>query len=425
MSLRSYSDAKILRLGAITLVLMLLVMAAAFNLSKFPGFGGSLYRAEFKDASGLHQGNMVQVAGMRVGRVKEIELETQQGAGDLRGRPRRRVRHREPGLDRGAQPARREVPRAVAGRVRPARRGRRDPGRPHPVGVRHRRRLRRPDDDHRADRHRPAPAGAQRRRPTPWTPPARTSRPACEGISRLSQTVASRDEEIQSLLASSRNVSEVLADRSQDIVQLMDRSDLVFQELQKRKAAIHRLLVNARILADELRGLAEDNQAQIGPALREVDDLLDLLISQGEGAQGHPGGRRALRLDPRQHHRHRPLVRRLRLQPGRHPDRRVPARPPRNGRVTPHAEPGQRTRARRRGGGAAAHRDVLHVPRRRGDPHRHRALPARGQRLQGHRRPGPRRQRRPGDRGDPRGQLGARRDGVRREVPAARPTPRP
>ena len=101
-----------------------------------------------------------------------------------------------------------------------------------------------------------------------------------EGISRLSQTVASRDEEIQSLLASSRNVSEVLADRSQDIVQLMDRSDLVFQELRKRKAAIHRLLVNARILADELRGLAEDNQAQIGPALREVDDLMDLLISK-------------------------------------------------------------------------------------------------------------------------------------------------
>jgi phospholipid/cholesterol/gamma-HCH transport system substrate-binding protein len=58
----------------------------------------------------------------------------------------------------------------------------------------------------------------------------------------------------------------------------MDRSDLVFQELQRRKAAIHRLLVNARILADELRGLARDNQAEIGPALQEVDDLLDMLI---------------------------------------------------------------------------------------------------------------------------------------------------
>ena len=51
--MKRYSEAQILRLGAITLVMMLLVMAAAFNLSKFPGFGGDLYRAEFADASGL------------------------------------------------------------------------------------------------------------------------------------------------------------------------------------------------------------------------------------------------------------------------------------------------------------------------------------------------------------------------------------
>ena len=68
-SSRTYTDARILRLGAITIVVMLLVMAAAFNLSQFPGFKGSTYRAEFSDASGLHVGNMVQVGGMRVGRV--------------------------------------------------------------------------------------------------------------------------------------------------------------------------------------------------------------------------------------------------------------------------------------------------------------------------------------------------------------------
>ena len=50
-----------MRRGAITLVVMLLVMAAAFNLSQFPGFKGSSSRAEFTDASGIHKGNMVQV----------------------------------------------------------------------------------------------------------------------------------------------------------------------------------------------------------------------------------------------------------------------------------------------------------------------------------------------------------------------------
>jgi len=279
MFLRSYSDAKILRFGAVTLVLMLLVMAAAFNLSKFPGFGGSLYRAEFKDASGLHQGNMVQVAGMRVGRVKEIELETNKVLVTFE------VDH---GVEFGSESrASVEVLNLLGEKyleLSPAGSGQ--------LGE---------DDVIPVDRTQSAYdivgvfgdlTTTTERIDTEQLQKALNVvsstmnaagpdiQASMEGISRLSQAVASRDEEIQTLLESSRNVSEVLADRSQDIVQLMDRSDLVFQELQKRKAAIHRLLVNARILADELRGLAEDNQAQIGPALREVNDLLDLLISK-------------------------------------------------------------------------------------------------------------------------------------------------
>ncbi len=161
-----------------------------------------------------------------------------------------------------------------------------------------------------------------------------------EGISRLSQTVASRDEEIQTLLASSRSVSEVLADRSEDIVQLMDRSDLVFQELQQAQGgdppAAGQRPDPGRRAARPGRGQPGADRARPARGQRPAGPA-DL---QGEGAQGHPGGRRPLRLDPRQHHRHRPVVRRLRLQPGRHPDRRVPARPPRNGRVTAHARPG-------------------------------------------------------------------------------------
>src|SRR6476619_53858 len=73
--MRRYTDTQILRLGAITVVVMLVVMAAAFNLSKFPGFGGDTYQAYFADASGLHKGNMVQVGGIRAGRVQDLELD--------------------------------------------------------------------------------------------------------------------------------------------------------------------------------------------------------------------------------------------------------------------------------------------------------------------------------------------------------------
>ena len=73
--MRGASDARVLRWGAISVMLLLLIMAAAFNLSKFPGFSGGKYRAEFSDASGIRKGNMVQVAGMRVGRVADVTLE--------------------------------------------------------------------------------------------------------------------------------------------------------------------------------------------------------------------------------------------------------------------------------------------------------------------------------------------------------------
>jgi phospholipid/cholesterol/gamma-HCH transport system substrate-binding protein len=279
MSLRSYSDARILRLGAITVVLLMLVTVAAFNLSKFPGFGGSLHRAKFTDASGLHAGNMVQVGGIRVGRVNDVTLETGKVLVTFE------VDH---GVEFGTESrASIEVLNLLGEKyleLTPAGSGQ--------LGE---------DDVIPTDRTESAydivgvfgdlTTTTERidtdRLEKALDVVADTVNEAgpqvhasMTGISRLSRTVAARDQEIQTLLQGSRNVSKVLADRGQDIVRLMDRSDLVFRELERRKQAIHRLLVNARVLADELRGLAEDNRAQMAPALKEVDDLLDLLISK-------------------------------------------------------------------------------------------------------------------------------------------------
>ena len=69
-----HTQASIMRLGTISLVVLLVVMAAAFNLQKFPGFRGTYYHVQLTDASGLHKGNMVQIAGIRVGRVDGIHI---------------------------------------------------------------------------------------------------------------------------------------------------------------------------------------------------------------------------------------------------------------------------------------------------------------------------------------------------------------
>ena len=279
---RSYSDARILRLGVITVVVMLVVMAAAFNLSRFPGFRGSTYRAEFSDASGLHRGNIVQVGGIRVGRVQDVGLEdsntvvvTFEVDNDV-----------ELGTESRASI---EVLNLLGEKyldVQPAGSGELTA-----------------DDVIPVDRTEAAydivgvfgdlTTTTERidtdRLSTALDVVADTTNEAApeieqsfRGIARLSQSVASRDDQIQELLSSAQGVSTVLAARSQDLVDLMKHSDLVLQEVRRRKEAIHLLLVNARDLADELRAVAEDNQAQLAPALAEVRDLLALLNSKDD-----------------------------------------------------------------------------------------------------------------------------------------------
>jgi phospholipid/cholesterol/gamma-HCH transport system substrate-binding protein len=276
---RRYTEAQLLRLGAITLLVMLLVMAAAFNLNKFPGFGGDTYQAYFADASGLHRGNMVQVGGIRAGRVQDVELD---GAKVL---VTFEVDH---GVDFGEDSeASVEVLNLLGEKylnLVPAGSGQLDEDTPIPVD----RTSASYDivgvfgdltetteqiDTHQLDEALNVVSDTVNQS-------APEIQASFEGIARLSQSVASRDAEIQHLLQSSRDVSTLLADRSTDLVDLMQNSSLVFEEVERRKQAIHRLLVNARELAVELRGVATDNQAQIQPALQEVDELLSLLNSK-------------------------------------------------------------------------------------------------------------------------------------------------
>jgi phospholipid/cholesterol/gamma-HCH transport system substrate-binding protein len=272
-----HSEARVLRLGAITVVVMLLVMAAAFNLSQFPGFKGSTYRAEFTDASGLHQGNIVQVGGIRVGRVQQVSLENSNTV--------LVTFEVDKDVEFGSESrASIEVLNLLGEKyldLQPVGSGQLGEDEVIPVD-----RTESAYDivgvfgdltttTERIDTDQLKKALDVVADTTNQAAPQIES--SFRGIARLSQSVASRDEQIQALLKSSRGVSMVLAARGKDLVGLMKNSDLVFKEVQRRKRAVHLLLVNARTLAVQLRGVAQDNQGQIGPALDQVDELLSLL----------------------------------------------------------------------------------------------------------------------------------------------------
>jgi phospholipid/cholesterol/gamma-HCH transport system substrate-binding protein len=276
-------DARIMRMGVITLALVAVISAATFNLGKFPGFRGTTYYAEFSDASGIHKGNMVQVGGIRVGRVTDVTI-------DPEGKDRVIVKFEIDGGDVDFGPdstASIEVLNLLGEKfldLQPSPDGEMEAGGTIPlenteaaydiVGVFGD--LTTTTEEIDTDQLSAALDVVSQT----MDDSAPEIAAAFDGIARLSRSVSQRDEQIQTLFESSQEVTKVLERRSEDIVDLMSHSDLVFKELRSRKAAVHRLLVNARILAVELRGVVKDNEAQIGPAIKEVDELLGVLVDK-------------------------------------------------------------------------------------------------------------------------------------------------
>jgi len=284
MSLRDRSDFQIKRIGAIALVVALLLMAAALNLQKFPGFRGTGYEAEFSDASGLHKGNMVQVAGIRVGRVSGIDL-----AGD------RVVVHFT--LDSGTKvPEDTEASIEVLNllgekylNLKPQGGGELEGGSMIPLA--------RTDSSYDIIKVFTELSDTTERIDIPQMQTALNTvadtmnqssgeaQAAFDGLSRLSTAIASRDDEIQSLLKRSASVSRLLAERKGDLVALMKDGSQILEELKLRRAAIHSLLVNTAQLSKELGGLVDDNQAQIGPMLKDLHTVTQILVDRQDQLQ--------------------------------------------------------------------------------------------------------------------------------------------
>jgi phospholipid/cholesterol/gamma-HCH transport system substrate-binding protein len=272
------SDAKLMRLGAITLLVMLVALVASFNLQKFPGFRGTNYHAEFSDASGLHVGDIVEVAGIRVGRVDALHIQGDKVVVDFD------VHHAELGDQTHASV---EVLNLLGEKylqLDPEGSGSMQSGDTIPLS--------RTDSGYdivgtldeltTTTEHIRTPQLAKALSTLATTldkasPDVRTS---FSGLARLSRTIASRDQGIGDLLTRAQHVTTLLNNRKGDLVGLMKQGDLVFRELIARRDAIHSLLVSARTLGNQLHGLAVDNQKQIGPALAELHRATGFLLKR-------------------------------------------------------------------------------------------------------------------------------------------------
>jgi phospholipid/cholesterol/gamma-HCH transport system substrate-binding protein len=263
--------------GAISLAVLAALLLASFRASSLPIIGGGdVYHAAFSEAGGLKANDEVRIAGVRVGKVEEVEL-----AGD-----HVRVTFR---VDQGAEFGQETLAaikvKTILGSMflalEPAGSGQMDEGYEIPVE-----RTSSPYDvveaftglaetSEQIDTDQLAEslttlADLSRNTPDEF-------RAALQGVSALSANVAAKNEQIGELLQNLDTVSTVLDERDEDIIALMRDSDVLFRALVQRREAIHTLLVSTSKLSRELTALVKQSRQDLKPALTHLESVVQVL----------------------------------------------------------------------------------------------------------------------------------------------------
>ncbi len=101
--------------------------------------------------------------------------------------------------------------------------------------------------------------------------------PALDGITALADVVSSNDGALRQLLARAGRVTEVLASRDEEFTSLLTAGDSLLRELNARQDVVVQLLASTRDLAGQLQALVSENRRVIGPALDELNGVVRLL----------------------------------------------------------------------------------------------------------------------------------------------------
>lgn len=264
-------------IGVTAVVVLIALVALALNIGKLPFTSGRGYTAAFSEAAGLRPGDQVEVAGIPVGSVESVSLEgthVQVGFDITDGSV-----HVGPGTRLSIQIATLLGNKYLA--LSPGGGGQWPQDREIPIS-----RTTSPYDVEPALQNlaRTAQqintkqlasalntlAATFRNSPVPL-------RSTLTGLSRLSQTIASRSDALSQLLQRTQAVTAVLSQRRGNIAQLMDDGSLLLQEVDKRRAVVNQLLGNTARLARQLTGLVHDNRATLHPMLVHLHNVLATL----------------------------------------------------------------------------------------------------------------------------------------------------
>ena len=265
-------------IGAISIVVLLALLVVAFKAADLPLIGGGdTYQAAFSDSSGLKANDEVRIAGVRVGKVKTVEL-----AGDHVDVTFKVDTPSKFGTRTGAEIKVKTLLGAMFLSLSPEGPGQLEEDSTIPLsrtssaynvvqafsGL--------ADRAEKIDVDRLGKSFDTLASLTKDTPAAFQG--TLRGLSRISETVASRNEQIGTLLRNLDTVSGTLADRDQDIVSLMKSSDTLLRALVARREAVHTLLVSTSRFSQELTLLVRQTRKDLKPALTNLQSVVNVLL---------------------------------------------------------------------------------------------------------------------------------------------------
>lgn len=273
---RVRTERDLVRFALVGAAVLVVVFMAALNWQRLPllGGGGSSYTAEFADASGLVAGEDVRVAGVKVGKVTDIELGHGKvlvgfdvddvAVGDrstarieiktLLGQHYMSLVPKGRPLDGGAviPLARTSTPVDIVPTL-------------NQLG----------EDGTKLDTVKIAEAFESLSTVLDKTAPQ--LRPTLTSLTSISRAVNDRDDQIRELFANTRTVSGMVAARDGDLQSLLRSSSKVLTMLDDRKQVLDRLITGTELLARQVRGIVTDNQQLLAPTLRRLDAVLKVL----------------------------------------------------------------------------------------------------------------------------------------------------
>ncbi len=259
--------------------------SAAYAADDLPVIGGgTTYTADFTESAGLNSGNEVRVAGVKVGKVTGVALDHGQV----------KVSFRVKDTWVGDASTASIMIKTLLGEkylaVDPLGVGRQNPSRRIPSS-----RTTSPYDVTQAFNQLGGTLGeldsdklgqsleaiSETFRNTPPN-----VRKAVQGLSALSKTISSRDTQLAQLLNGTKKITATLSAQNSSFESLLRDGNLLLGEIQRRRNAIHSLLLGTQSLSEDLTGIVQDNQDQIGPALKALDQVTATLL-RNQGSLDH------------------------------------------------------------------------------------------------------------------------------------------